>query len=221
MKKRQQGTTDLALFKSLIKALPQNSLYELRNAITSELRSKKYQRGKYNPLFWDYNGHAEKQDRINSILEDDWEDMFSDSFDELDDYYVYAHIDPLAEYITNIGYYLSKEIHLVKPIYIGMGRGDRWLNFKRSKLHSEKLRSLTESGFGRADISYKISTGLNKPQALELESKLILLYGCKASSTGSIMSFYGEPPCLFNSQYEPYPDSWKEILGSHSIKVGA
>jgi hypothetical protein len=219
-RKNQQGIADYSLLKGFIEPMSLSSLYELRGIITSAIRNKKHNRNASNLTYRKYFDLDSIDERIKTLLEDDWGNLFRGCVDDRSDYYVYAHIDPLTLTSYYSSEYLLKPIIIPTPIYIGMGVDDRWKNFKRSKLHTKKLSFLSQSGFQKCDIATKIDTGLTLSEAMELESKLIMLFGCKGSSDGSLRAYIGESPCLFNQQYEPIPSRWMNSPCCHSQSVG-
>lgn len=141
-----------------------------------------------------------------SIMNDDWDDLYKDSSDIGSDYYVYLHIDPSVNGLLALSDDEGLLAKLPIPFYVGKGKGNRIYNMRRSKIHTAKLRDLTKY-YAIEQVAIKFKDGLSEKQALILEAKLILFFGCMDTST-TLKSFSGGKPKLINRQYEPYPIKW-------------
>lgn len=156
----------------------------------------------------------------HDLINDDWSHLFCNTDDGFNDYYVYYHCDPRLP--LNSAYCLDQEGNEVisqMPFYIGMGRGDRLFNFKRTNQHTTLLSKLISDDFGKKEIAHKIIDGVTKSIALELESKLILYFGCVTRF--NLQALTGYEPCLLNNRYEPYPDKYNKNGFSHTKFTGA
>lgn len=98
------------------------------------------------------------------------------------DYYVYAHCDPLyglssgqngkSTFAPTLG------LRYI-PFYVGKGIGNRAYNLNRNESHRKiRQRSLA---MGKEIQAFIIKDNLTKYEALALESKLIDIFGLKAS----------------------------------------
>ena len=199
---------NIKLFKQLVNSTDYGTLIKLRRVIEKRLRSfkdndiidiKKISHGAL-------SGDSGKKS-FEYIMNDDWDYLFS-KYSGLDDepsYYVYFHLDPSKSAVFSYKYNDGSKIKFKYPIYVGKGQGDRLYNFRRSNLHTAQLRSFGEKGFHKKQIAIKVFSGLTEMEALILESKLILFFGCIGSSLRNHKSFCGRLPLLYNQQYEPYP----------------
>lgn len=111
---------------------------------------------------------------MDSLMAQDWSDIYPESGGE-SKFYVYAHIDPREPSFS------AKPCHGGNwgglPFYIGKGCGNRAYDLKRNEGHGRRLRILREEGFGPEHIVKIIYSGLTSSKALEVEAKLIHLFG--------------------------------------------
>ena len=175
---------NLSAVKDYCKNLTKKELYELRGAITDQLRLRSNR---------DRRVKSVVNDAYIEIMGDDWSSLYGEYDKTKCDFYVYSHTDPLLA---------EKD---PSPIYIGMGNKVRPYNFKRGRSHSEKLRYLLEKGYTKDDIVTILYGPIPEAHAREIEAKLILFWGLRVTSTGYPNAPSGRVPCLYNLAYEPYP----------------
>lgn len=110
---------------------------------------------------------------LKAILMQDWSHLWL-GCDPARKYYVYAHVDPLANHIC-----LPKDIGgMAKmPFYIGKGTGSRAFDLSRNQGHGIKLSNLRNLGFKPDKIVSFFKKGLTEAEAFELESKLVYFFG--------------------------------------------
>lgn len=112
---------------------------------------------------------------LPALWDQDWSSVFPES--EVDDgcrFYVYAHVDPEGPCVVadercggNFG---------GMPFYIGKGSGRRAYDLKRNQAHGKRIKRVLDAGFQPEHIVKIIADGLTSQKALEIESKLILLF---------------------------------------------
>jgi hypothetical protein len=129
-------------------------------------------------------------------------------------YYVYAHLDPSKS--IAIGNNAKSTFAATfgmkyRPIYIGKGIGDRYLDLNRNETH-RKIRQKLKS-CGKDLIPFKIKEGLSEKEALCLESKFIDIFGV-IGKTGTLVNldegvnakerqkYYANHLCQLSSMFE-------------------
>ena len=122
-------------------------------------------------------------DACQAILHADISQVYSGLIlDQAPVYYVYAHLDTahrvavgragITSFAATIG--LS-----FWPFYIGKGVGDRWCDLNRNETHRKVRERMSRAA--RVPATVKIADGLTESAALQLESKLIDIFGSIAS----------------------------------------
>lgn len=161
----------------VLKLVQKVALQELQKRRQYEAASSKVLSGAFAGIPWpgrEPNRHLSKYYKV--LIEQDWSYLFSG--DEEQKYYVYAHVNPTGKKM-----YLDHESIPLKidglPFYIGKGTGDRAYDLKRNQGHGAFLKELQDAGIRKSDIVHIVSDCLSEAKALELESKLIYLFGTK------------------------------------------
>jgi len=129
-----------------------------------------------NPKFV-INNHADKYLKV--LMNQDWSHLFDG--DEEEKYYVYIHLKPSSKKLTFICEGLDLNLNGF-PFYVGKGCGDRAWDLKRNQGHGAILRDLNLAGCTPSDIVHIVATEITEAKALEIESKLIYLFGTKYES---------------------------------------
>lgn len=161
----------------VLRLIQKISLQELQRRRQYEAASSKALTGAFAGIPWpgrEPNRFLSKYYKI--LLEQDWGHLFSG--DAVQKYYVYAHIKPGNKRIKID----HEELPLIMdgvPFYIGKGTGDRAFDLKRNQGHGTMLKELQDAGVKKSEIVCIISDCLSEAKALELESKLIYLFGTK------------------------------------------
>lgn len=112
---------------------------------------------------------------FDQYIEQDWSDLFTGSYDETPDYYVYAHVDPRKK-----NHLFGRFSGFGLPFYIGKGKASRYMCRRRSKPHLAQITELESIGYDLGQIAKIYKGGLTEKEALELESKLINFFGCRS-----------------------------------------
>lgn len=118
-------------------------------------------------------------DACQSIIDTDISKVYDGlTLNENKVYYVYAHLDPTKS--IAIGNNAKSTFAATfgmkyRPIYIGKGLGDRYLDLNRNETH-RKIRQKLKS-CDKDLIPFKIKEGLSEKEALCLESKFIDIFG--------------------------------------------
>lgn len=114
-----------------------------------------------------------------SIIDTDISNIYQHSnLDEERKYYVYAHLNPRKKIlggkygVTTFGASLGMT-HF--PFYIGKGTDNRCENLNRSETHRKMVQTIKASG--GEPIVFVVKLNLNESEALQLESKLIDIFG--------------------------------------------
>jgi len=193
-----------------------SELHEIRKIATKKIREKTHVRLSPPP-------DATRKDftslkfAYSYVMNDCWDELYPATGDDDLSYYVYAHIDPSAPDRKLLYKQDSvRDVELIYPIYIGMGKGNRVYNFNRCVQHTKKLSDLTAKGFHKDEICQILFSGLSEWLAKEVEAKLILFWGCKLSHNRKLKALSGSYPCLYNNRYEPYPDRYDTLNMCHS-----
>jgi len=113
-----------------------------------------------------------------SIVDTDISNLYADkSLDESKEYYVYAHLDsskdldvskPLEAYAAVLG---MRHV----PFYIGKGIRNRAQHMGRNETHKKIVQRL--KALGKEPEIFQVRTRLTESEALQLESKLIDVFG--------------------------------------------
>ncbi len=146
---------------------------------------------------------------LESILSEDWSDLFQGYSSDTSDFYVYLHGSPKNKKM----YSPLDTKSFASPIYVGMGQGNRAYNFSRSPAHLEELCRLTDLGYSKEEIVHVVKAGLSEKSARELESKLILFFGIKnfkVKGDKRKCSFNGGRT-LLNAKYETIPFKYLDL----------
>lgn len=180
----------------VLKLIHKISLQELQKRRQYEAASSKVLTGAFAGIPWpgrEPNRFLSKYYQI--LLGQDWGYLFSG--DEVQKYYVYAHIKPGNKRIKID----HEELPLIMngvPFYIGKGTGERAFDLKRNQGHGAMLKELQDAGVKKSEIVCIISDCLSEAKAFELESKLIYLFGTKYEADRKGM--------LVNLDIPPRPD---------------
>lgn len=118
-------------------------------------------------------------DACCTIMNTDISSLYADRIlDQQPKYFVYAHTDPLRKIavgfagITTFATTLGMQ-HF--PFYIGKGTGERHLGFNRSETHRKMIQKI--EAIGKEPIAVVLRRGLTESEALQMESKLIDIFG--------------------------------------------
>lgn len=152
----------------------------------------------------------------NTIMNDDWFELYRSYDNSEPSCYVYAHVDPRFNKSISFSYEDGNKVSLSIPFYIGMGRGGRDMCKSRSLQHTKKITAILNDGFSFQSICVRLVYGITEMVARQIESKLILFWGCKFSSSSRLLAMYGGKPTLYNNKYEPYPDKYNLFGMAHS-----
>ncbi len=119
----------------------------------------------------------------NEIFEYDISHIYKNKYESNEEYYVYAHCDPSLPINLNKknphGKLTFASLLGLKhiPFYIGKGVGNRAYDLNRNETHRKTRYFMKERG---RDIEvYIIRENLTEAKALEIESKLIDIFGLK------------------------------------------
>jgi len=194
-------------------------LKTMKQAISREIkgRTKETRRQQFLGLKMDLQAMGinvgrfkDRSNIVRFIIDSDWSvETYRSHSDEDKDYYVYIHQDLTRKY-SNISEYLSCIEY--RPFYIGKGKELRaWQFTDRSKAHKRHVKANIEIGSNRDDTVYIFKEGLTENEALELEAKLIFMFGIKNIPIDTIFKGYAawgkknQNGSLINKQYEPIP----------------
>jgi hypothetical protein len=125
-------------------------------------------------------------------------------------YYVYVHCNPLKGIpLTASKSYLifAATLGLTHvPFYVGKGTGDRIQNISRNSSHSKVVKNIRHNG--KEPIVKLVKDCLTEIEALCLESKLIDIFGIRAS--GGILENLDEG-YKYNERRERYMNDYLNI----------
>jgi len=209
---------DFKVFEQYLDSLSLDDLRSFQGIIANKINRRSHEDKIKSHTYRLYNGIRDSEKTALALSKEDWSGLFQDKDNNIKNYYVYVHLNPLHAKRKHQFHYKGVSFSLNTPMYVGKGSGQRVSNFKRSKMHTHCLSSLTDHGFDKKDIAHILLEGLTDREASELEAKLILYFGCRSSST-SKYALSGMKPTLYNNQYEPFPDKYKEISGCHTDSV--
>jgi hypothetical protein len=215
---KKTSIVDFKFFEQYLDTLSLDDLRSFQGIIVNKINRRSHEDKIKSDTYRLYNGIRDSEKAALSISKEDWSGLFQDKNNLVKNNYVYAHLNPLHAKRKHQFSFNGIPFSLYTPMYIGKGSGQRVSNFKRSKMHSQCLFGLTEHGFKKEDVALILLNGLTDREASELESKLILFFGCRSSST-SKYALSGMKPTLYNNQYEPFPDKYREIAGCHTDSV--
>ena len=129
---------------------------------------------------------------LPALWDQDWSSIFPESEATDERFYVYAHVDPSGSCVVaerrcggNFG---------GMPFYIGKGTGNRAYDLKRNQAHGKRIKSVLDQGFNPDDIVKIVADGLTSSKALEIESKLILLFGTEYETPKGSLVNLDVPP---------------------------
>lgn len=114
-----------------------------------------------------------------SILDKDISKLFPSCDESKREFYVYVHLNPLLPIYVNkktpvLNFAASIGMNCT-PFYVGKGTGGRAEMKDRNETHRKTLQKLKESG--KEHDVFIVRKGLNESQALQLEAKLIDIFG--------------------------------------------
>lgn len=112
---------------------------------------------------------------FEDILNQDWNYLFTSSYDIEPRYYVYIHSDPREEGVIPFKPFSG----LGQPFYVGKGTGDRYTSKTRNKPHRDLIDQIIGYGFPMNEIAHIYKDNMAEKEALILESKLITYFGCR------------------------------------------
>lgn len=147
---------------------------------------------------------------LSRILSEDWSSEFESykNPDKSRDYYVYLHGRPESQKRK----WKSLGVKtFAKPFYVGMGKGGRAHDFRRSSIHAKKLSDIMARGFSKEEVVNIVAHGLTEIEARELESKLIVFFGVMDGTDKHSVNRReaGLPkPTLLNLEYTQTPPCW-------------
>lgn len=136
------------------------------------------------------------------------------------DFYVYAHCDPRQklDFQNDVrDVWLGQRFGLShRPIYIGKGSGDRFVDLIRDGAH-RKIRTECKR-LGLELMPVKLIAGLSKDSALSVEGRLIDILGCKHLSKHGYLTNIdeGEDP---SSRRKGYTQLAKKLLQKNGFNV--
>jgi hypothetical protein len=111
---------------------------------------------------------------VDCYFSEDWSHLFDFECSKSTRYYVYIHVDPRVKRFHQLG---LKGVG--KPFYVGKGVGSRAHSKTRSKPHRDLISEILSEGYDMSDIVHIYKSDMDELSALELESKLINLFGCR------------------------------------------
>jgi len=147
-----------------------------------------------------------------TILSESWDYLFSEHDNTVRDKCVYIHHVPEQLRSNNINYKYPNNIifEIPRPFYIGKGDKKRVNNFNsRSRFHQKRLNKLLKQGYKKEELVLILKDGLTDREARELESKLILFFGCNTGDKYKCL--YSGSGILMNLTYEPFPEKYKKF----------
>jgi hypothetical protein len=115
------------------------------------------------------------------VMSDDWSGYFVETAGP-SDYYVYIHFDPRVDRRISLNCDACSVELSGEPFYVGKGRGLRAYNLRRNDGHAVILRELRNDGLMAEDLVKIVARDLTEAKALEIESKLIFLFGSRYSA---------------------------------------
>jgi len=131
-----------------------------------------------------------KNSILLDFLDEDWGFLFTGTYDESRDYYVYYHTD-LSKGTSRFKKDGKTIDFFGRPFYVGKGKGDRYKNKKRSRSHISVINELIDRGLKESDIFHIFRGGLTEKEAFELEAKLITFFGCDSELDSKKAHFHG------------------------------
>lgn len=157
--------------------------------------------------------HGSKYRRTNSesayfdILDDDWNYLFTGQYCEEPKFYVYIHYDIRTKNIRLTSKERSIGIDFpFRPFYIGKGTKDRFLSKNRSNQHKALINKMEAFDPNNRSWAQIFKNNLTEKEALILEAKLILFFGCKGLTKGP-KHFTGlKSGLLVNNEYPAVPE---------------
>lgn len=114
-----------------------------------------------------------RMSKIDLLFSQDWSHLFK-SQNEDKKYYVYFHLDPTVFSKAFSAHYGCKS---GIPFYVGKGCGARAFDLNRNQGHGTAIRQILDKGYTKEEIVIIAYQDLTESQALEIESKLIYLFG--------------------------------------------
>lgn len=111
--------------------------------------------------------------KLEPLLKQDWSHLYKCSGTDKK-YYVYFHLDPTVKSKKFSSIYGCKS---GIPFYVGKGSGMRAYDLKRNQGHGAAIKQLISKGYTKSEICLIAYSGLTEAKALEIEAKLIYLFG--------------------------------------------
>lgn len=193
-----------------------------RRAFIKTLNETHLDGGEYSRHLDDYNSSllsiaairekvTVRAEYMRALLRQDWGFLYPSDGDE-GDYYVYAHVDPSSRIVKAGG--LDIKSFGGTPFYIGKGRGNRAYDLNRNQGHGKKIRAVLRAGWKKEDIVVIAARNLSEGKALEIEAKLIYLFG-------TIYQPNRVNTCLYNLDIPRIPDYKNAMMSRMTYKERA